>query len=113
MSKENQNKEPKKLEELSQEELIAKVNQLEDDKAGLEKLNEELNAALEESESKPSGKNPVFKVGKDSYELIAAKSKYKGNEITAKVLKQDEELLKELVKIKAGILRAVKKGGSE
>lgn len=110
---EDKNKAPKKLEELSQEELIAKVKELEAEKASLEGLNEELNKELEAKENAPSGKLATFKVGQDTYELTAPKSKFKGKEITAEVLEKDAELLKKLVDIKAGILRPIKKGGDK
>lgn len=110
MSEDNTNDNPVSINSLTKDQLIEKIAGLEEEKASLIALNDELNEELQASESKSVAKFPTFKVGKETYELIAVKSKYKGKEVTAQTLKEDENLLKELVKINAGILRLVIKG---
>lgn len=87
--------------------------QNESQKGIIEELNTEV-AAKDEENSKLK-KNPVYKVGKDEYELVIAKSKasYEGKvvDITAESLKEDKKLLKHCVDKGFGCLAKVEKGG--
>lgn len=87
--------------------------ELEAENSSLKELNTQLNEQLAAEEAKEKSVRPTFKVGKETYELVIPKSKYKGQEVTAKTLKEDTDLLKKLVEIKAGCLRLKEEGGSK
>jgi hypothetical protein len=93
------------VEEVNIPELEALLARVEKDAAeisSLKKVIENLNKTQPKSASASK-----FKVGGKTFKLVAKTSNYKGKIITAEVLKGNADLLKELVKIKAGILKEV------
>lgn len=71
-------------------------------------LIESLNAKINTADKTPAGKNPVFKLGKEKYELVVPKSRLDGKIIDKSTLKDDSPMLKKLVEIKAAVIKIVK-----
>ena len=73
----------------------------------LKKLLADSAKRLAESEDKAPSKNEVVKIGKEKFKLTVPKASYKGQEVTAETLGNNQKLAEELVKIKAGFLQKV------
>ncbi|AWW32434.1 hypothetical protein DN752_21065 [Echinicola strongylocentroti] len=102
-----------KAEEARKEAEEAKAKAEEDSKAKdaiIEELNAEMakkDAAVADANEKSAGK-PIIKVGKESYKFVVKKfvHNYKGKrvEVDEETLRKDSDLVKELIKIRSGVL---------
>lgn len=69
-------------------------------------LNAKLNAKLNKADAtKQATKFPEFKLGKDTYQLVVPSSTLDKQVINKDTLEDDSPLLKQLVKIKSGVIR--------
>lgn len=97
--------------ELSNEDLRAKIAELEAANKEQASIIDDQTKKLDELSEMKTVNHPTVKVGDDIYEIVIQKFIIDGSEKTAEDVKKDKTLAEQLLKMQSGVLVKKEKGG--